>query len=256
MGIAIGDVTNDGMLDLYVTHLMREMNVLWKQGPRGRFRDRTVEFGLTSPRWRGTGFGTLMADFDLDGGLDIAVVNGRIMRGGTATGTNLGFWEPYAERNQLFANDGSGRFRDVSPSNMAFSGPWNVARGLAVADINDDGAPDLIVTAIGSRARLFRNIAPNRGHWLKVRALDPERKRDVYGATVRVRAAGADRLRLINPAHSYLSSSTPLGLFGLGKTDRYESIVVTWPDGSPPETFPGGAADRTVVLRKGEGARP
>ncbi|WP_171469182.1 CRTAC1 family protein [Frigoriglobus tundricola] len=256
MGIAIGDVTNDGMLDLYVTHLMREMNTLWKQGPRGRFRDRTVEFGLTDARWRGTGFGTLMADFDLDGGLDIAVVNGRIMRGGTATGTDLGFWEPYAERNQLFANDGRGHFRDASPSNKAFSGPWNVARGLAVADINDDGAPDLIVTTIGTRARLFRNVAPNRGHWLKVRAFDPERKRDAYGATVRVRAAGTDRLRLINPGHSYLSSSSPLGLFGLGTADRYESITVTWPDGRPPEVFPGGAADRTVVLRKGEGRRP
>jgi hypothetical protein len=255
MGVAIGDVTNDGMLDLYATHLMREMNTLWKQGPRGQFRDRTVEFGLTKSHWRGTGFGTLMADFDLDGGLDLAVVNGRIMRGGPARNTQLGFWETYAERNQLFANDGSGRFRDVSLANKTFCGPWNVARGLAVADINDDGAPDLVVTTIGGRARLFRNVAPDRGHWLKVRALDPERRRDAYGATVRVRANGTERLRLINPAQSYLSSCTPLGLFGLGKAARYESILVTWPDGSPPEEFPGGAADRLVVLRKGEGIR-
>ncbi len=112
------------------------------------------------------------------------------------------------------------------------------------------------MTTIGGRARLFRNVAPDRGHWLKVRAVDPTLNRDAYGAEVRVRADGQQRLRLINPAQSFLSSSTPLALFGLGKAARYESITVTWPDGGPPEEFPGGAADRTVVLRKGEGARP
>jgi hypothetical protein len=255
MGVAIGDTANDGLLDLYVTHLMRETNILWKQGPPGSFRDRTVEFGLANTRWRGTGFGTLMADFNLDGRLDIAVVNGRVVRGGYARGTSLGFWETYAERNQIFAQEDSGKFHDISSSNRALCGSWNVARGLAVADINNDGAPDLLVTRIGERARLYRNIAPDRGHWLKVRAYDPELKRDAYGAMVRVRADGRERLRLINPAQSYLTSSTPLSLFGLGPSSRYESITVTWPDGSPLEQFPGGAADRLVVLRKGEGTR-
>ena len=174
MGIAVGDTTNDGLFDLYVTHLTSETNTLWKQGPRGRFKDRTVESGLTTMRWRGTGFGTLMADFDLDGSLDIAAVNGRVLQGGPAKDTKLGFWETYAERNQLFANDGSGKFRDVSPANKAFCGHWNVARGLICDDFDDDGAPDLLVTTVGDRARLYRNVAPTRGHWLKVRALDPQ----------------------------------------------------------------------------------
>jgi enediyne biosynthesis protein E4 len=252
MGVAIGDVYNDGMFDLYVTHLNNETNTLWKQGPRGRFRDRTVESGLTATHWRATGFGTLMADFDLDGSVDIAVVNGRVFRGGPAKDTALGFWETYAERNQLFANDGSGKFRDLSPANKAFCGSWNVARGLACADFNNDGAPDLLMTTTGGRARLFRNVAPNRGHWLKVRALDPQLKRDAYGAEVLVRAGDRKWLRLINPAQSYLSSSSPLALFGLGTVTQVDSILVSWPDGSR-EVFPGGDVDRSIVLRKGEG---
>jgi hypothetical protein len=253
MGIALGDAAGSGMFDLFVTHLGTETHTLWRQGPQhGQFRDTTAASGLTSSRWRGTGFGTLMADFDLDGSLDLAVVNGRVIRGGEARNTDLGFWEPYAERNQLFAGDGTGKFRDVSPANKPFCGGWNVGRGLVCADFDKSGAPGLLVTAIGSRARLFRNVAPNRGHWLKVRALDPKLKRDAYGAEVRVRAGNRTWLRLINPAQSYLSSSSALALFGLGNIDRVDSIEVTWPDGSAPEKFAGGAVDRMRVLRKGE----
>jgi hypothetical protein len=185
------------------------------------------------------------------------VANGAIARGvGSPTGTGLGFWEPYAERNQLFANDGTGKFRDISPGNQTLCGRWNVARGLVCADFNNDGAPDLLVTAIGDRARVFRNVAPNRGHWLKVRAIDPKHKRDAYGAEVRVRSGNQEWLRLINPGESYLSSGLPIALFGLGKVEHIDAIVVTWPDGDPPEEFKGGPVDRMMVLRKGEASVP
>src|SRR5262249_19023981 len=156
-----------------------------------------------------TGFGTVLADFDLDGSLDLALVNGRVLRG-PGGDPALGFWAPYAERNQLLAGDGAGKFRDLSPSNKAFCGRADVGRGLACDDLDGDGAPDLLVTATGGRARLFKNVAPDRGHWLTVRAYDPALKRDAYGAEVRVRAGGREWLRLVNPAQSYLCSGSPL----------------------------------------------
>jgi hypothetical protein len=261
MGIALGDIDNDGLFDVYVTHLTSETNTLWKQGPRGQFRDWTRPLGLASGQWRGTGFGTLLADFDLDGALDLAVVNGRVLRGGPAQNTDLGFWETYAERNQMFANDGTGKFREISPANPAFCGIWNVARGVACEDFDDDGAPDLLVTTIGGRARLFRNVAPNRGHWLKVRVRCPaqrgneKRERDAYGAEVIVQGGPRQWLRFINPAQSFLSSNSPAAFFGLGTTTQIETIRVNWPDGTK-EQFPCGAVDRSLVLRKGEGRTP
>jgi hypothetical protein len=257
MGVAVGDTAGSGMLDVLVTHLGAETHTLWRQGPRGAFRDATARAGLTSPRWRGTGFGAVLADFDLDGSPDLAIVNGRILRGGSSPDEGLGFFQTYAERNQLFANDGKGNFRDVSEANAPFCGYSNVGRGLACGDFDNDGAPDLLVLPVGGRARLFRNVAPGRGHWLKVRAIDPKRKRDAYGAEVRVRVGGRTQLRVIGPAESYLSSSSPLAHFGLGESASYDSIEVTWPGEGKAvpvrETFAGGAADRSLKLVKGEG---
>jgi hypothetical protein len=258
MGIAIGDVDGDGLFDVFVTHLTDETNTLWKQGPRGIFQDRTVGLGLAKPHWRGTGFGTVMADFNQDGALDLALVNGRVKRpvGSPAPSPSTDkaevFWRAYAERNQLFANDGTGKFRDISPANPPFSGTPRVSRGLVCGDIDGDGALDLLVTSISAPARLYRNVAPKRGHWLMIRALDPALHRDAYGAEITVRAGGRHWVRYLNPGYSFLCSNDPRVHFGLGSVSQIEAIEVRWPDGSE-ETFPGRAADQLVVVRKGEG---
>jgi hypothetical protein len=256
MGIAWGDVDGDGLLDLFVTHLTEEGNTLWQQGPRGLFQDRSALAGLLKPVWPATGFGTLLADFDNDGWLDLVVVNGRVSARAQGVDESLGpFWSRYGDRNQVFANDGRGRFRDISLSNPELCGRYNLGRGAVRGDFDGDGAEDLLVTSIAGPARLFRNRAPGRGHWLRVRTFDPALHRDALGSEVRVRAGGRTRVAWMHPAESYLCSSEPRAHFGLGAADRIESIDVLWPDGTR-ETFPGGQADRCRELRKGEGRSP
>jgi hypothetical protein len=250
MGIAWADADGDGLPDLFVTHLVAESHTLWAQGPRGFFQDRTAAAGLMAGR-RSTGFGTAFVDFDRDGWPDLAFVNGGVVRN---EGADLSgpFWSRYAQRNQLFANGGRGKFRDVSAQDAALCGQPCMGRGLAVGDFDNDGAPDLLVTAIAGKARLLHNVVPAAGHWLSVRALLPAQKRDACGAEVTVRAAGQAFGRLFQAGSSYCSSNDPRGHFGLGTHGRYDAIDVLWPDGRA-ETFPGGAADRPVELRQGEG---
>lgn len=265
MGIAFGDVDGDALSDVFVTHVSWEQHALWKQGPPGSFQDRTTAVGLANPSQRGTGFGTILADFDLDGDLDLAFANGRIKRPNSpvAPGKDAAFlpgldpfWRPYAQFNQLFANDGAGHFREISSDNPAFCGRAAVGRGLACGDIDNDGDVDLLVVNTGAAAHLLRNVAPRRGHWLVVRAIYPAMGgRDAYGAEVRVTAGGRQWIRLVQPSHSYLVSNDPRAHFGLGDAKIIERIEVLWPDGAE-EIFPGGPCDQVISLRKGNGKKP
>src|SRR5262249_40363214 len=144
--------------------------------------------------------------------------------------------------------------RDISSQNPPFCGVPGVYRGLACGDIDGDGAVDLLVTALAGPARLYRNVAPKRGHWLLVRAIDPALNRDAYGAEITVRAGARRWTRWINRGYSCLCSNAPRAHCGLGKADHVDAIDILWRDGTT-ESSPGCPADQRpeIVLRKGAG---
>jgi enediyne biosynthesis protein E4 len=256
MGLGIGDIDGNGMLDVYVTHLASERNTLWLQGPkRGFFQDRTAMFGLASTGWRGTGWGTVMRDFDCDGWPDIIVANGAVTIGTPTPNPELGpHFQDFAERNQVFRNAGEGQFRDISESNAPFCGVPNVGRGIATGDFDGDGRCDFVLTTVANRARVFRNVANDPGHWLIVRAFDPRYHRDAYGSIVAVESGNRTMIAPINPGDSYQCSSDPRAYFGLGTSRSFESLRVIWPDGLE-EVFPGGPSNRSIELRRGSGQK-
>jgi hypothetical protein len=253
MGLCWGDIEGDGLADLFSTNLDLETHTLWKQSPAGLFMDRTSEAQLTRiPRT--TGFGTVFGDFDLDGDLDLAYVNGKVFAGEPVRNDNIPpFWRSYAEPNMLFENDGAGRFQVVNSHNPAFCGRPEVTRALCCGDLDNDGDLDLLAATTAGPARVFRNVAARKGHWLLIRAIDPALNRDSYGAVITVIAAKRTFQRLINPGYSYESSNDHRAHFGLGSAAQFDSIEVRWPDGTT-EKFKGGSADQLLILRKGEGA--
>jgi hypothetical protein len=255
MGIAVGDLTGDRSLSIYMPHLDNETNTLWTQnGPGGMFHDATLKARVARGAWPGTGFGSVFADFNHDGELDLAIVNGGVQRALRPDETYSDpFWKWYVQRNQLFMNEGGGRFKDISPSEKAFCGTALCGRGLACGDVNGDGALDLLVSSVAGPARLYYNVAPNRGNWLMIKAVDTALGgRDAYGAKLTVTGGGRRWTGVIQPAYSYMNSNDPRAHFGLGKVDKVDSIHVVWPDGKE-ESFPGQAANQVIVLRKGTG---
>lgn len=254
MGIAIGDIDGDGDDDLFVTHLTAENNALYLAEPYG-FRDGVVAAGLAQPSFPYTGFGTAFVDLDHDGDLDILLVNGRVQRPNEASsgGQPASFWAPYGEPNQIFVNDGRGKFAERTAE--PFREPRELSRALAIGDWDNDGDMDALISNSAGPYRLYRNDAPKAGHWLRVRAVEPRwGGRDAYDAEVTVIAAGGKKRwkRLVNPGSSYLSSTDPRVHFGLGDVEKIEAIEVRWPDGQL-ERFPGDGVDRPMVIEHGKG---
>jgi hypothetical protein len=113
---------------------------------------------------------------------------------------------------------------------------------------------DLMVNTIGGRARVLRNVVPRRGHWLTIRVVDGDKRREAFGAEVRVRGEGQEWVRTVQPAESYLSSSSPWIHFGLGEVAQVEKVTVRWPDSKPTvEEFTVSGVDRLIVLQRGQG---
>ncbi len=255
MGITVGDVNGDTHPDLFVTHLSGETNTLYVASPYSVFVDMTEIAGFAGRDLRFTGFGGGFLDFDNDADLDIALVNGRVKRGGILKKASVGeFWNFYAEPNLLFQNSQTTEgfaFSDVSSRAPDFTGRVEVSRGMAFGDIDRDGDVDIVVSSLDNRLRLFRNDAPPpQHHWLFVQAITENR--DALGAQVTLRTESRTLTGYVLPGSSYLSSSDPIMHFGLGAINKIQAIDVHWQDGSR-ERFPGTTANRRVKIYQGKG---
>lgn len=253
MGVACSDFDGDGDLDLLLSHLTGESDTLYLQQKPGGFRDATAERGFLSSTLAFTGFGLAGVDLDHDARLEVLQVNGRVTRGPLEErgSGSPGSFAPYAQRGFLLQADERGIYRDASELGGTLTDEPLVGRGLCVGDLDGDGDLDLVATAVGDRARIWRNDAPRRGSALRVRAID---RNGAPALGARVTAVVGERrfVGLVPSGTSYLSSPEAVCHLGLGPIEAVDGIEVVWPDGTV-ESFPGTATDRALDLVRGKG---
>lgn len=244
MGADFRDFDNDGWPDLVVTGMVNDSYQLFRNlGHLAGFEDFTAKGGLAAATRRLTGWAAAFFDFDNDGWKDLFFANAHFPELGSLLGT------PAPLPNGLFRNTG-GRFEDVSTAAGPDFQRAAFYRGAAFADFDNDGKVDVIVTAIGSEARLFRNVTPTTNHWLAFRLRGTKSNRDGIGARVRVTLpSGKTLFNHATTSVGYASSSEPLVRFGLGGEDRAKTVEIMWPSGTI-QHLTDVAAGRVVAVQE------
>jgi hypothetical protein len=250
MGVDTGDFDNSGHPGLAITNFDNEMIGLYKATRPGTYEDVAMRAGIGAATRNSLGFGCVLADIDLDGALDLVVVNGHIDDTVRNIRGNVG----YAQAPHLFLNQGNGTFRDVAANlGPEFAQP-RVGRGLAYGDFDRDGDLDLLVTTNNGPALLFRNDQMSGNRSLRFSLVGTKSNRDAIGAVVQVFHGGTSQSRMVKSGSSYLSQSELPVTFGVGKRDHVERVVISWPSGRT-EEFKNVASGKAYDCMEGSGLK-
>ncbi len=165
-GCCVGDYDNDGHNDLFVSYYGQ--NILWHNNGDGTFTDVTAKAGLTQDhiRWNS---GCAFLDYDKNGHLDLFVANYIDFDLKTAPlpeaagcaykGIQVACGPPGLQggKNILYRNNGDGTFTDVSVKAGMHDTVGTYGLSVTVADLDNDGWPDIYVANDSTAATYYRN---------------------------------------------------------------------------------------------------
>lgn len=231
MGLAVGDYDRSGLPSVFVTNFQGQVHSLFRNLGNGFYQHSQHLAGLSAAiDTDRVGWGTGFFDFDLDGGLDLFIVHGHILRYPAK--------QPSAkQRPALFRNlgkagdkPGQARFEHISDRGGAYFRADHAGRGVAFGDLDNDGGIDVVINHVNEPVTLLRNQVEARGQWLGIE-LTGKVNRDAVGAKLTLEANGQALTQFVLGGGSYLSSSDRRVVFGLGKMDAAAKLTVRWPSG-------------------------
>jgi hypothetical protein len=229
MGCDFKDFDGDGRPDIFLTNLVRDVFTLFVNQGKGFFADRSFPSGIGQASVTHSGWSTRFLDIDNDGLKDIFVAGSHVV-------DNVALYNPtgkYEEGNFLYRNAGNGRIEDLSGrvgSALPETGAW---RGVAVADLDNDGTLEVAVSRLNGEAALFVKKGGDASNWILLNLVGTRSNRDGIGASVRLELpSGRSLHEHVTTANGIYSASDKRVHFGLGKDTAIALIEIRWPSGS------------------------
>jgi hypothetical protein len=224
MGVDAADYDGDGWQDLFVANIDQELFSLYQNQKDLTFIDKPGEIGQATRLL--SGWGLKFFDYDNDGDPDLILANGHPDDMVEIQSLKVKYKEPL-----LMFENVDGKFKNVTAtSGDVFKGDWP-ARGLSVADYDNDGDLDVLIINNGEAPILLRNDGGNRNNWLGLQLVATKSNPGAVGAIITWEAGGVKRTRWKTSGGSYLSSHDPREILGIGQAAKIDNVQINWPSG-------------------------
>lgn len=250
MGVDAADFDQDGWMDLFVTNIDHQMYSLYRNHHDGTFDDMATRTILGQSTREMSGWGLRFFDYNNDGNLDIIIANGH-------PDDQIGLISPvvtYREPLLLYHYDGKTLDNISASAGPVFQKDF-AARGLALGDFDNDGAVDVLIAINNGAPLLLRNQAASGHNWLGIHLIGKTCNRDAIGARVKWTAGALERHLRKTGGGSFLSSSDPRMVLGLGTNPGLDRLEVHWPLPSKRvDVFTKLPVNRYITIEEGSGS--
>jgi enediyne biosynthesis protein E4 len=226
MGVDAGDYEGVGLLSLFRSNFSDEMETLYRNRGDGNFDESTLAAGL-GKNTRFVGWGAGFFDYDNDGWPDLLLVNGHVFPEVEKLHIDIHF----KDRAILYHNLRNGKFEDVSLTSGSGITELHSSRGAAFGDIDNDGAPEVLINNQNEPPSLLQLSASAPANWLAFKLTGSHGNRSAIGARIRLTAGGHTQVAEVRSGGSYLSQNDFRLRFGLGANRKIDGAEVIWPGG-------------------------
>ena len=251
MGIAVGDYNHTGRPSLHVTNFEDENDDLYRNDGDWNFSEESYESGLAAASLPWVKWGTAFVDLDNDGWLDLITVTGHVYPQTDMMASDSGYRQP----KLLSMNQRDGTFCDASTQAGPALTEKQVSRGLAVADLFNDGNMDIVINNLDGRPMILHNHGIPGRHWVSFELAGARSNRLALNARIKITAGGMTQTGEVHSGGSYLSQNDLRIHFGLGSATKVDSVEIHWPSGAV-DHIGSLAADHFYSVLEGHGVVP
>jgi hypothetical protein len=226
MGATAADFNHSGAISIFRTNFSDERETFYLNRGKGEFQDATLGIGI-GHNTRFVGWGCAFLDFDNDGWKDLLLVNGHVFPEVERKKLDIHF----KDRRILYRNLRDGKFEDISERAGPGITDRHSSRGVAVGDIDNDGAVEVLINNQGERPSLLKLASKPPGNWVLIQLTGTKSNRSAIGARVHVTAGGFTQLDEVRSGGGFISQSDLRLHFGLGDAKRIDRLEIEWPSG-------------------------